>query len=99
MVPFRLTGRLTLKEILPAGEYTVRERVAVLTDESGREHEAYMMQTWPVKVPIRAYAERMRPQKPLSTKIRIIDTFCPVAVGGVYCTPGPFGAGKSYNFV
>ena len=29
------------------------------------------------------------------TKIRIIDTFLPVAKGGTYCTPGPFGAGKT----
>lgn len=95
MAPFGLAGRLTVKEIIGAGEYTVRERVALLEDEAGHEHEALMMQTWPVKIPIKAYAERLRPQKPLSTKIRIIDTFCPVAVGGVFCTPGPFGAGKT----
>jgi V/A-type H+-transporting ATPase subunit A len=25
----------------------------------------------------------------------LIDTLCPVAVGGTFCTPGPFGAGKT----
>ena len=29
------------------------------------------------------------------TKVRIIDTFLPVARGGTYCIPGPFGAGKT----
>ena len=54
-----------------------------------------MVQEWPVKVPIKAYAERLRPTDPLVTKVRIIDTFFPVARGGVYCIPGPFGAGKT----
>jgi V/A-type H+-transporting ATPase subunit A len=53
------------------------------------------MQRWPVKMPITAYAERLRPTEPLVTKIRIIDTFFPVARGGTYCIPGPFGAGKT----
>ena len=29
------------------------------------------------------------------TKIRCIDTFLPVAKGGTFCVPGPFGAGKT----
>jgi V/A-type H+-transporting ATPase subunit A len=29
------------------------------------------------------------------TQQRIIDTFFPVALGGTYCIPGPFGAGKT----
>ena len=35
------------------------------------------------------------PTEPLVTKMRIIDTFFPVARGGTYCIPGPFGAGKT----
>lgn len=54
-----------------------------------------MLQTWPVKIPIRCYAERLKPGEPLITKIRILDTFFPVARGGTYCIPGPFGAGKT----
>ena len=54
-----------------------------------------MVQRWPVKVPIRAYRERLRPREPLVTKIRILDTLFPVALGGTYCIPGPFGAGKT----
>ena len=31
----------------------------------------------------------------METKVRLIDSFFPVAKGGTYCTPGPFGAGKT----
>ncbi|EPR36184.1 H+transporting two-sector ATPase alpha/beta subunit central region [Alkalidesulfovibrio alkalitolerans DSM 16529] len=95
MVPFGLAGQWTVKEIAPEGAYNVTERIALLTDAKGNEREVTMMQHWPVKIPIKAYVERLRPKKPLVTKVRIIDTICPVAVGGVYCTPGPFGAGKT----
>lgn len=95
MVPFRLAGRLTVKEITLAGEYTVDHVVARLTDERGTVHGVTMVQRWPVKIPIRAYAERLRATEPLVTNVRIIDTFFPVARGGTYCTPGPFGAGKT----
>jgi V/A-type H+-transporting ATPase subunit A len=35
------------------------------------------------------------PTEPLITQMRTIDTFFPVAKGGTFCTPGPFGAGKT----
>ncbi len=54
-----------------------------------------MLQRWPVKRPIRCYEERLRPTEQLVTKMRILDTFFPVAKGGTYCIPGPFGAGKT----
>ena len=95
MVPFGLAGQWTVKEIAPEGAYDVTQRIALLADAKGNEREVTMMQHWPVKIPIKAYVERLRPKKPLVTKVRIIDTICPVAVGGVYCTPGPFGAGKT----
>ncbi len=95
MVPFRLRGKLTVQEVAPAGEYTVEKVVAKLKDEQGRIHDVAMMQRWPVKLPIRAYVERLRPTEPLTTKVRIVDTFFPVARGGTYCIPGPFGAGKT----
>jgi V/A-type H+/Na+-transporting ATPase subunit A len=73
----------------------VDQVVAKLRGERGDEVAVKMVQEWPVKVPIKAYAERLRPTDPLVTKVRIIDTFFPVARGGVYCIPGPFGAGKT----
>ena len=95
MVPFRLQGAYTVAETVEAGSYTVDQVVAKLTNDKGDEIEVTMVQPWPVKVPIKAYAERLRPKEPLVTKVRIIDTFFPVARGGVYCIPGPFGAGKT----
>ncbi len=95
MVPFRSRGVLTVEEIAAPGRYRVEDVVARLKDEQGDSHEVRMLQRWPVKLPIQAYAERLRPRDPLVTKIRIIDTFFPVARGGTYCIPGPFGAGKT----
>lgn len=54
-----------------------------------------MYQSWPVKVPITCYREKLMPEDTLVMKVRSIDTFFPVAVGGTFCTPGPFGAGKT----
>ncbi len=95
MVPFRLAGTLTVEEVAAAGSYPVDQVVARLKDGQGRLHEVKMVQRWPVKMAIKAYAERLRPTEPLTTKVRIVDTFFPVARGGTYCIPGPFGAGKT----
>lgn len=95
MVPFRLSGFYTVKNVAPAGEYIVDDTVATLTDAAGKDIDVQMVQRWPVKVPIKAYRERLAPTETLVTSVRTIDTFFPVAVGGTYCIPGPFGAGKT----
>ena len=95
MVPFALRGAWTVEEITPAGRYTIEQPVARLRSPADEVQTETMLQRWPVKLPIRAYAERLRPTEPLVTKVRIIDTFFPVARGGAYCIPGPFGAGKT----
>ncbi len=95
MVPFNYTDSYTVKKIVPAGEYTVETEIAVIEDEEGKEIPVTMMFTWPVKRAVTSYAERLKPVDPMITKIRIIDTFLPVALGGTYCIPGPFGAGKT----
>lgn len=95
MVPFNMFGSYTVKSIKSAGEYLVTEEVAVLEDESGVSRPVTMMFEWPVKRAIDCYAERLKPVEPMVTKTRIIDTFFPVAKGGTYCIPGPFGAGKT----
>ena len=95
MVPFALRGVYTVKSLAPAGDYTVTEDIAVLTDGNGKDIKVQMMQRWPVKVPIRCFTERLEPTETLETTVRTIDTFFPVAVGGTYCIPGPFGAGKT----
>lgn len=95
MVPFNLRGKLTVESVAAAGEYRVDQVAAVLVDERGGKHDALFHQRWPVKLPIKLFAERLRPTEPLVTKVRIVDTFFPVARGGTYCIPGPFGAGKT----
>ncbi|MBR6620461.1 MAG: V-type ATP synthase subunit A [Clostridia bacterium] len=94
-VPFYLLGNYTLKSIAEKGEYTVNETVAVLTDERGREIPVSMSFKWPVKRAVKCYSERLAPVETMETKVRLIDSFFPVAKGGTYCTPGPFGAGKT----
>jgi V/A-type H+-transporting ATPase subunit A len=95
MVPFNLENAHTVEWIAPAAEYTVDAPIARLRNTEGRTLEVTMLQKWPVKVPIQAYLERLRPSEPMTTKVRIVDTFFPIARGGTYCIPGPFGAGKT----
>jgi V/A-type H+-transporting ATPase subunit A len=95
MVPFALTGAWTVRALAAAGERRVDEVVATLEGPHGATRDVTLMQRWPVKLPIRAYRERLRPREPLVTQVRIVDTLFPVARGGTFCVPGPFGAGKT----
>jgi len=95
MVPFDVSGTATVTAIAEAGLHPAGEVIAQVTLEDGRTRSVSMIQRWPVKIPIRAYVERLRPTEPLVTKVRLIDSFFPVARGGTYCIPGPFGAGKT----
>jgi V/A-type H+-transporting ATPase subunit A len=95
MAPFGLAGVWTVRAIAAEGEIGVEDVVATLENEAGERREVTPLQRWPVKVPILAYRERLRPREPLVTKTRIVDTLFPVARGGTFCVPGPFGAGKT----
>ena len=95
MVPFVMTATYTVKSVVAAGEYKVTDTVAVVTDAEGKDHEITMVQKWPVKQAIRAYAAKPRPSRVMETGIRSIDTFNPIADGGTGFIPGPFGAGKT----
>ncbi len=95
MVPFVLRGVYTVKSVAAPGAYTVEQEIAVLTDADGSEVPVSMLQRWPVKLPITCFEERLRPGETMTTRIRAVDTFFPVALGGTYCIPGPFGAGKT----
>ena len=90
MVPYGVKG--TVKEI-KAGAFTVEEVVAVIANEKG-DKELTMMQRWPVRKG-RPYQKKLPPVKPLVTGQRVIDTFFPIAKGGVAAVPGPFGSGKT----
>jgi len=95
MTPFNLAGALEITSIAEKGKYNLKQPIAKIKDESGKIYECFMRQTWPVKVPIAAYSEKLMPVEPLVTKMRLIDSLFPVARGGTYCIPGPFGAGKT----
>ena len=90
MVPYGIKG--TIKEIR-AGSFTVEEVVAIVAAEDG-EKELTLMQRWPVRRG-RPYKKKLPPKMPLVTGQRVIDTFFPIAKGGVAAVPGPFGSGKT----
>ncbi len=95
MVPFSRVDEYTITRIKPAGEYTVQEEIAEVTDTHGNQLKFTMSFEWPVKRPVKLFEERLKPVEPMVSKIRLMDTFFPVAKGGTYCIPGPFGAGKT----
>ena len=90
MVPYGVEG--TVKE-LKSGDFTVTETVAVIETKDG-DRELSMMQRWPVRKG-RPYREKLPPTMPLVTGQRVVDTFFPIARGGVAAVPGPFGSGKT----
>ena len=95
MVPFSFKGEYTVKKIAEAGKYNIDMVVAVLAGADGEDHFVTMTQKWPVKVAVKAYKEKPRPQKIMETGVRCIDTFNPIAEGGTGFIPGPFGCGKT----
>ena len=95
MVPFSFAGTYTVKEIAPAGSYTVEDTIATLNDAKGAEVKVTMQQKWPVKVAIGGFKEKPRPYRIMETGVRAIDTFNPIAEGGTGFIPGPFGCGKT----
>ncbi len=83
------------------GSVTIEDPVARIREQSGKERPLTLVQKWPVRRPLpqalleRRVSERLYPNEPLVTTIRLIDTFFPIARGGTACIPGPFGAGKT----
>ena len=90
MVPYGVSG--TVKRI-EAGDFIVTDPIAVL-DCDGKERPVTMLQKWPVRRG-RPYQKKLPPATPLVTGQRVIDTFFPIARGGVAAVPGPFGSGKT----
>ncbi len=94
MVPFSFEGEYTVKSVAPAGQYRVDEVIATLSGPDG-DTDVTMTQKWPVKVAVKAYREKPRPEKIMETGVRVIDSFDPIAEGGTGFIPGPFGCGKT----
>ncbi len=95
MVPFSFKGEYTVKSVVEAGQYNVDTVIAVLTDQEGNDVNVTMTQKWPVKVAVKAYKEKPRPDRIMETGVRVIDSFDPIAEGGTGFIPGPFGCGKT----
>ncbi|WP_459076747.1 V-type ATP synthase subunit A [Herbivorax alkaliphila] len=91
MIPYGVSG--TIQKI-KEGSYTVDDTVAVIKKDNGEKVNVQMMQRWPVRNG-RPYKEKLPPDTPLITGQRVIDTFFPIAKGGVAAVPGPFGSGKT----
>lgn len=94
MVPFSHFGKIKITHVAKAGPYTVEAVIAKGVDEKGKEFEFTMMQRWPVKNGL-LEGKKTRPSKMMDTGMRILDTQFPVLKGGTFCSPGPFGAGKT----
>ena len=94
MVPFNLYGSYKITWVIGAGSYNIDTVVAKAKDDSGKEFSFTMIQRWPIKKAL-ACGEKIKPTKMMDTGSRIIDTQFPVMKGGTFCTPGPFGAGKT----
>jgi len=100
LIPFNEPGEVEVTW-LHEGNCTIETVIARIKNEAGVERPLTMVQRWPVRRPIpenmlrRRICERLYPAEPLTTTIRIIDTFFPIARGGTGCIPGPFGAGKT----
>jgi V/A-type H+-transporting ATPase subunit A len=95
MVPLNLSGKYTVVSVKPAGQYTVKDEIAVIADDKGNRISVTMETRWPVKLPIKAFREKPRPFKMMETGVRTIDTLNPMAEGGTGFIPGPFGCGKT----
>ena len=95
MVPFAFKGEYTVKSVAKAGLYKIDDTVAVLTGEDGEDVAVTMTQKWPVKVAVKGYKEKPRPDRIMETGVRVIDTLDPIAEGGTGFIPGPFGCGKT----
>jgi V/A-type H+-transporting ATPase subunit A len=95
MVPFSFKGEYTVKSVTAAGQYNIDQVMAILTNEEGEDVNVTMTQKWPVKVAIKCYKEKPRPNRIMETGVRMIDTLNPIAEGGTGFIPGPFGCGKT----
>ena len=95
MVPFSFKGEYTVKEVKTAGQYNVDTVIATLTGAEGEDVPVTMTQKWPVKVAIKGYREKPRPNRIMETGVRVIDTLNPIAEGGTGFIPGPVVCGTT----
>lgn len=93
-VPFSIKDDFEIIKIVPEGNYTIDEIIAVIKNKEGNTQNLTMAFEWPVKIAM-PFHQRSVPETPLPTGIRILDALFPISYGGTACNPGPFGAGKT----
>jgi V/A-type H+-transporting ATPase subunit A len=94
MVPFSQFGKVKITWVARAGSYNIETVIAKGENEAGHEISFTMLQRWPVKNALQE-GKKIRPTRMMDTGMRILDTQFPVLKGGTFCSPGPFGAGKT----
>jgi V/A-type H+-transporting ATPase subunit A len=94
MVPFSHFGKVKITFVEKAGAYPIDHVIAIGEDEKGRSFHFTMTQRWPVKNAL-TEGKKVRPTRMMDTGLRILDTQFPILKGGTFCSPGPFGAGKT----
>lgn len=94
MVPFTCYKEVTITWVISSGTYTVDTVIAKARDIDGKEYNFTMIQKWPIKQAL-FEGMKMPPREIMDVGLRILDTQIPVLKGGTFCTPGPFGAGKT----
>jgi len=83
-----------LESVVPEGDYTVEDVIAVLKTDAPQQKDLFLMHRWPIRVQ-RPTQRRLPLDVPLITGQRVIDTLFPVAKGGTVSIPGAFGTGKT----
>lgn len=94
MLPFSIFGKVTITWTISPGKYPIDTVIARGRNEKGDELSFTMVQKWPIKMGL-AHGEKIKPFKMMDTGLRVLDTQVPILKGGTFCTPGPFGAGKT----
>jgi V/A-type H+-transporting ATPase subunit A len=91
MVPAGVSGELS--DIKQDGEHRITDTIATVKTKAGNVDVA-MLQRRAVRIASQ-FKEKLAADVPLITGQRVIDTFFPIAKGGVAAIPGPFGSGKT----
>jgi V/A-type H+-transporting ATPase subunit A len=92
LTPPHVKGRV--EWVAQAGDYLDTECVGRVTDEHGEQSELALSHQWPVRRP-RPVRQRLRPERPMITGQRVLDTLFPIARGSRAALPGGFGTGKT----
>lgn len=92
LIPPNVNGNLFY--LADEDDYTIVDTIAKVRGPQGEIFSVKMAHEWPVRFP-RPFVEKLNPDEPLITGIRIIDFIFPLVKGGTAAIPGPFGSGKT----